>query len=381
MLRLALNSLFWCAATSFPETGELSATDFSEVIVIPDVHGDSDALLRSLYLGYSKTEGAKRSFNRFDKAFSDYVLSGIYPNETLSSRRDVALVQLGDLVDRGPDSAYCISIILAVQEMIGWKTVVLYGNHELLNMPGPKLKKTFVSKMDVLGFGSAAARSHSFMPGGYYFERMIGSFVGFARISSTDQNFSSASNPATLFVHGGINLDWIAKTLSPDEAWTLDDLNEEFTSLVQDETVRNTELGKASSVLWTREFTEKAEKDLCGDKLDRILNYFKVARIIVGHTPQSDNRAKWRCDGRIILADAAMSRWMNDDEEAAPVAIIISIDPSTYDLQSIVAHYSDLEGDNQSSAVLVGTLADMASSSGRRRRKTTSAGQSKEWIF
>jgi hypothetical protein len=72
---------------------------------------------------------------------------------------------------------------------------------------------------------------------------------------------------------------------------------------------------------------------------------------------------------------------MNDDEEAAPVAIIISIDPSTYDLQSIVAHYSDLEGDNQSSAVLVGTLADMASSSGRRRRKTTSAGQSKEWIF
>ena len=75
-----------------------------------------------------------------------------------------------------------------------------------------------------------------------------------------------------------------------------------------------------------------------------------VFRIIVGHTPQADFAAKTRCGGRIVLADVMMSRWMVAeavDETSSvggrPVAIVMSLNAPTHELDAITAHFTELK--------------------------------------
>ena len=44
----------------------------------------------------------------------------------------VALVQLGDIMDRGPQSLYSYKILASIETAIGWKVIQLAGNHDLM---------------------------------------------------------------------------------------------------------------------------------------------------------------------------------------------------------------------------------------------------------
>merc|ERR1712118_651322 len=48
---------------------------------------------------------------------------------------------------------------------------------------------------------------------------------------------------------------------------------------------------------------------ICSD-LHRTLAHLGAARMVVGHTPQVSRRALIKCDGRFIVLDVGMSRWL-----------------------------------------------------------------------
>lgn len=327
------------------DNGDISTADFRHIVIIPDVHGDSDALLKSLWGSLKRLEPSYNiAFEVFNDVFYNRIIKGKQSHAPLSTRRDVVVVQLGDLVDRGPDSAYCISIMGAVSELIGWRVVRLYGNHELLSMLADGSE--YIHSREAIGFGGVASRDASFQQGGFHYNELTKNFVGFAKISSSYPSLLPGllhkRNPNTLFVHGGVDLEWLSRQLGADEL-TISALNERFAELASEGREGQDQLSGRGSILWTRVMAETPEEEICSTIVDEVLTGFGVARIIVGHTPQDNMLVNTRCDGRIVLADVRMSRWMNDSREANPVAIIMSMNRDGSSLDSMVAHYVDPE--------------------------------------
>ena len=275
---------------------------------------------------------------------------------------DVVVVQLGDLVDRGPNAILCMDIMLNVEAVIGWKTVVLFGNHEFLRM---SMTDEYMDESNKLLVGLAGMKN-----------AVIGRLgkVGLvmARLSlETDMDIDDPHNPNTLFVHGGINPDWLFDDIS--DSLELEQINRE----VRDElAVDEVEPGKfifrsnvwtrwglsGESPLWTRKFGDLGDSELCGDFLDRVLKHFRVARIVVGHIPQKSRTTLERCDGRILITDVQMSRYMDSHSdweyhvdrvglEGRPAAVIMTINEHTRRLESIVEHHWRLIDGTQESPV------------------------------
>lgn len=335
-----LFALFATGLVNARDNGLIKAEEFNQIVVLPDVHGDSLALLRSLWLGLKKTEIAPPDFRYFTEEFHRVIVLDRRPRQTFARRTDVVLVQLGDLVDRGPDSSYCISIMEAVERIIGWRTVRLFGNHELMALTDTG--DEYIHDEDARGFGGLLARSRSFHFGGHYYDQLTDNFLAFAKLSKRGARNETGS-PNTLFVHGGVDLEWIRNRLMPDDDRDIHSLNDKFEYVLRgprDEVLDR--FGGGGSVLWTRTLADAPEEQICGEHIDNVLEHFGVARVILGHTPQDDKLVKPRCGGKIILADVRMSRWMDDDEEGNPTAIIISLDPQSNELKSIIAHHTDM---------------------------------------
>ena len=138
--------LFAAAQCAVPlPSGELDATLVSHVVVIPDAHGDLQSLLFSLFLAQAKVDPSRseESFTDFKRRFNDESAAEAAPTR-------VAIVQLGDLMDRGPDSAECVEAMSRGERVLGWRTVQLYGNHELMTMLAPQAE--YVHKQDFRGW-------------------------------------------------------------------------------------------------------------------------------------------------------------------------------------------------------------------------------------
>jgi hypothetical protein len=68
-------------------------------------------------------------------------------------------------------------------------------------------------------------------------------------------------------------------------------------------------------------FGEAGQDELCSLWLPPILERWDVERIIVGHNPQESRRVRVRCNGRIVLADVGISKWIFNDD-GNPMAIV-----------------------------------------------------------
>ena len=377
--------LFWALLGAISvvdalDKGEIWADDYSHVVVIPDVHGDKDALLRSLWLAQKKIEPERLvDFSVFKSTFDEVMVDEVSLVEPLSKRKDVVLVQLGDLVDRGPYSRDCILLMDAVTEVVGWRVVRLYGNHELLALTGKGDR--YVHPFEFAEFGGKKQRDTSFSPQGLMYDELIDNFLGVARINTNLAKSNPIRSPNTLFVHGGVDLEWLIERFDI-ESNDIDDINTEVTDTVTASRTVMAVLNEENSIVWDRDLASLPESAICGEYLDAILDHFEVARIIVGHTPQVDGIPKTRCDDRIILADVMMSRWMlgsavdeTAQEGGNPIAIIIKLDPDTQELESITAHKTDLRtGRLDEQFVLVGltdAFAESAAPAPLRRSPAT----------
>ena len=283
--------------------GEFETSSFDVVLVIPDIHGDLVALSRALWLGYNRVSETPLEWEAFAARLRTRT-----PFDPPKKR--VALVQLGDIVDRGPYTKECIDRLLRIETSLGFKLIALYGNHELMNFYNEAAP--YVSQRDLL---RGDARDREFSLDGAIWRSLTDELVMMARFSSP------ASNSSTLFVHGGVDLAWfeqqseLIKSVSPagENATIVDAINKFSTYAFS----QAPDLAKvlfsgetAQPPVWDRTLESAREDSLCDKTLPAVLERFKVDRIIVGHNPQASGRVRVRCGGRVLLADTAMSKWM-----------------------------------------------------------------------
>ena len=344
---LSLLARLACAGCSLPST-DLYTQKNTRVVVIPDTHGDYLATLTSLHIAYTQIEEDKSSlvpFSEFRSIFDAIVSSNKYPDHPIPTAPSgsVILVQMGDMVDRGPDSKAVVEVFSNLHFVLGWTVRVLYGNHEIMSLLGEGQR--YVHPRDLIRMcWPRVAAGRNFNAG---ITKMA---VGMVRVSALPGvngrlSLTHPRNPNTLFVHAGIDLRW-HKGFRDHQ--TMQGINEVIQTLVNSPYGLG-QLDMPHSPMWTRQLSENDEKFVCGEPLARILYYFKVSRIVVAHSPQDDMQVKTRCGGRILLTDVKMSRWMSHEfvDEASsgggrPVAVIMSMGVDGL-LDSIVAHYTDLK--------------------------------------
>ena len=354
--------------------GHIDGSKFRKIVVIPDVHGDSIALIEALFTGLSggEEEPLGMTLRQFWDTFMDAVDSRFRYGraaqfQVIQNDPTVALVQLGDLMDRGPMSLECLEIMNLVHDMLGWRVVSLFGNHEIMNMAGTA--DGLIAEDDTGGFETVEDRIGAVQPGGVLYSTMTDSFIAMARLAGSD---AASSTP---FVHGGVDIEWLRRRIFSNTGYCAETLgglklvgcvNAEFSRLVstkegldelEDEQLRKDLVAEklqgreaeslthaemerlqsyidytmaiyyGNSPVWSRRLAEETRDEgfiACGEKLNQLLEMFEVARIVVGHTPQYDRVPKHRCGGKIILTDIAMSKWMMlDGAPRKPAAYIM----------------------------------------------------------
>ena len=324
--------------------GEIRADDYDKIFVIPDVHGDLDMFVRTLWLALVNVEGTNDVISEADLSA---LLQGELvdpPSLPISTFSRVAVIQLGDLMNRGPKSIECFRVMQNIARVFGWKTISLYGNHEVMNMAGQF--STFLNLDDIGGFGDLVNRIAAVQPEGELYEQIVDLYQGMVRLVGPASDPTGATN--TLFVHGGVTRRWLRyKRMLADGAKgsaLVLKVNDYFREAASDfDGVEELHRDRSNPV-WTRRLAYPFHQfEGCGE-VDELLKLFQVSRIIVGHTPQDDYSYKQLCDGKIIMADVKMSRWIDwslgrPDPVVAgnPSLILMSMDWE-HRLDSIVPH-------------------------------------------
>lgn len=336
---------FWLSCASALSLGEMEAHRFDKVIIIPDVHGDVEYLMYSIWLGATKTNWPDMTY----KVLEDILVNGSAVPPPMSSPDRVALVQLGDVANRGPASKQCYSILFSLERIFGWHVLSIFGNHEL--MAFTKSDAKYVNTYDYKFFGGKTKREAEFSPDGILWNSINTKYTLAARLGSG----ATRSDLDTLFIHGGVDMKWFSD-IGTDTSSGVDigELNRLVRQTMWEPEAARNMLGPLHSPLWTRSFAElSGDESWCSTKLDEILEAFRVSRIVVGHTPLAGKRAVTRCNGKILLTDVQLSRWM--EAGGQPVAVVMTVGTPSQ-LSSITAYYFDPSSETQESHELLQTV-------------------------
>ena len=270
------------------------------IIVIGDIHGDMNVLIKCLLL--AKVINNKRQW-----------IGG----------KDV-IVQVGDQIDScrfngtkcdeinnyeidSPDDIKILFFMTKLHNKAikhGGAVYSLMGNHELMNAMGDMTYVSY-SNLKYLEKNNIDDNKHKngmdirknlFKPG-----NTIANFLACTRKVA----LKIGSN---LFVHAGI-----VENISKE--YNINDMNQALTLYLLNKSsnidkFNNDFMGK-DSPLWTRDYNNM---NYCNN-INTITNTYKVGRIIVGHTPQLNHGIKDKCDGKIWFTDVAMSQSFNMFDE------------------------------------------------------------------
>ena len=198
------------------------------------------------------------------------------------------LVQLGDIVDRGPDSLPLYEKFQRLSESAakqGDLVINLLGNHELLNLCN---QFHYLSQDEFINHynGDQAALHQAWNPAGD-----VGSFVR--------EHFEVAVKlDDVVFVHAGLEPRFARQSF--------DDMKKQLLDAVDKQQCRPQEgvIG-AEGPLWTR----KVSRGDCG-LLDTVLRDQNARVMVVGHTPTESGNVEVVCKGRLVMADVGISRWV-----------------------------------------------------------------------
>jgi len=205
---------------------------------------------------------------------------------------DTTLVQLGDLLDRGPEERELWDFFERLQNeapLVGGRIVRLLGNHEVLNALGRA--GSYVHPFGQRQFGDD--RCKAFLPGGEYARLLadcpVAAIVG-------DSVFVHASLPEDASPQS------LAKLNKETRRWLLGERKDAPWDLRH---------GGRESPVWDRTFSEPHDAEVsCEDcdALNMILGRLGVSRLIVGHTPQDSINCA--CEGAVWRVDTGASRWV-----------------------------------------------------------------------
>jgi hypothetical protein len=268
------------------------------IIVIGDIHGDMDKLLKCLRI------------------------PNLIDNNNNWIGGETVVVQVGDQIDscrfKGSksncnqpnhsalDEAEDIKILYYLTELHnqaskeGGAVYSLMGNHEFMNVDGDM---RFVSHSNIREFDNynhngkiindgLEGRKLAFKPG-----NKIANFLACTR----RMGLIIGNN---LFVHAGIVPEMRGK-------YNIDDMNKLLSlfllnELEQPEIFRDLFMNGNISPMWTRKFGFKNINNC--DELSTTLKYYKVGKMFVGHTPQFKEGINSQCDNQIWRTDIGMSR-------------------------------------------------------------------------
>ncbi len=279
------------------------------IVAVGDVHGD---------------------YNQFVRVLTD---AGVIDDRLKWAGGKTHLVQVGDMVDRGPDSRKAIDLLIDLEKQAkrkGGYVHALIGNHEAMNVTGDL---RYVHPGEYAAF--AGRRSES-LQSNYY--RQVIDYIKSTTPeeqwpvfdAAYEANFRKvhplgfvehrrAWEPRgrygrwvighntvirindTLFVHGGLSGKYAALSL--------DDLNEQVrdelknpSSVTAESTIRD-----AAGPLWYRGLAmddpDSAEAEA---RLDAMLENRNAQRIVVAHTPITGSILP-RFDGRVIVVDVGLA--------------------------------------------------------------------------
>jgi hypothetical protein len=321
-----------------------TAGNYDYIVSIPDVHGDLEILIRSLWIAKSEIESQQskpvEKFSEFYDKVKDQMKINDAIGETrksLSRPKRVLLVQTGDIIDRGPASKSCYKALWAAEHVLGWDLVNLFGNHEVLTMAGQG--DHYAHPDDVSEFGSLSARRDEFSPGGKIWNKLVSEFQFMLKVDIP--GLSPTSAESILFVHAGISPRYV-EAISKKLASNGGDIVTRLNSFLLKEVMRNPNsdyLVSANSPIWTRDLASAPEKKVCSKLLPSVLELMNVTRVVLGHTPQQKLVTGNRCDGQLLLADVAMSRWMGSGQNGNPASVLFVLGNDGRQLTRVVNLY------------------------------------------
>ena len=316
-------ALVLCAAALLPLTGQDKAlpaksptdkkltgpdvfTQVRRIVAIGDIHADPDALLVLL-----RQAGL------------------IGPKDTKWTGGDTHLVLTGDYVDRGPNAAAVLDLLMALEpqaQRAGGRLHALIGNHEAMNMYGdlryvsPEDYATYRNKdsekkrdaqmqaaleqLKASGMPPAdeAAWRTQFqteVPLGWVEQRLAFLPTGKYGQWLLKRNAVVRIND-TIFLHGGISAKYVT--------WSLPMINEKIRMELSDPTNLKDGISQdEQGPLWYRGLAESPETnaDISG-LVNRILETQGVKHIVIGHTPIPAIMPRF--GGKVITIDVGISR-------------------------------------------------------------------------
>ncbi|CCW66336.1 unnamed protein product [Phytomonas sp. Hart1] len=271
-------------------------TDFHRIVVIGDIHGDSDnfrKILRTSSLIHEEIN---------EKGETNVIWSPLKDIEGFPIR--TSLIQIGDLIDRGENDMQCLNMAFSLYEQASAsanddKVVLIIGNHELLNLEGLYY---MVNTNNFGGFFTKILRDYAFKPNGPYGKNII-------------KNFKALHvEEDSIFVHGGFSSTSQHDPLSENE----------LNSLVQKSLLeRNYDIPifGDKGPFWDRTMIYDAMNGNC-DTVDLVLKNYNVKRIIVGHTIQASGSIGVLCGGKLLAVDVGISSWILNNPVALEIFIL-----------------------------------------------------------
>jgi hypothetical protein len=227
-----------------------------------------------------KTQSANGAeYRKVESIFVVSDIHGHYPNfiELLKANKIIDknhawsfgkghLVIAGDVFDRGDQVTECLWLIFKLEyqaEKSGGRVHFLLGNHELMILKDND--KTYANDKYILPYAKALMDYHDLFSHNYVLGQWIRS-----------KNIAVKINDH-LFVHGGIPPEFVGQKR------TLDQMNRSIHEYMADTSgITPPEKDLIIEPTWYRGYFEKSDK---GEDLSLICKYYKVNKIIVGHTP------------------------------------------------------------------------------------------------
>ncbi|MBZ5555891.1 MAG: metallophosphoesterase [Acidobacteriia bacterium] len=295
---VALAALFASSARwTMPEilaASSCNLTGIERVVAVGDVHGAYDRFVEIL------------------------AITGVIDNRQRWSGGRTHLIQLGDVLDRGPDSRKALDLLRRLQDeaaRAGGAVHPLLGNHEAMRMLGdmrytvPGEYQAFVTpdsddmKQRLLRSSPPDARDELMkMPLGFTEMRLAyGREGGYGKWLRTLDAIVKIDGVE--FMHGGISPAMASRSCDAIN----DGVRKELTSDIE-KTRANPQgslTAREDGPLWYRGLAQQPE-DTFAPEVDKILAAQRAQTIVVAHTVRQDGRIVVRFGGKVIQLDTGM---------------------------------------------------------------------------
>jgi hypothetical protein len=208
------------------------------------------------------------------------------------------LVQVGDMVDRGPASRKAMDLLMKLEpqaKSAGGYVHPLIGNHEAMNIYGDL---RYVSAAEYASYQSESSEEEPGKPAGYAGHRKLWGPNGTYGKWIRSHNAIIKIND-TVFLHGGIGPKYASYSIREMNDRIREELNDP--SKLQGGMAMDEE-----GPLWYRGLAEGDQQALA-THVATVLKKLKVERIVIGHT-FTDGAITPRFGGKVLLIDIGLSR-------------------------------------------------------------------------